>query len=180
MTLKERQEFIATIAPAAVACMKATGIPASTILAQAILETGWGGSVKGHNWFGIKATGRMARIIRAALEAGTYMESMVPEDMQVLWTHEYVTVAGTTKRRKVRIRDVFRRYANDEESFEDHSRLFLTAPRYREAMRVTADPREFLRRVQAAGYSTAPTYADNCIALIDKYKLDQYDVIQEG
>ena len=179
MNIPERYAFIESIAPAAVACMKDTGVPASVTLAQAILETGWGQSVKGKNWFGIKGTGRMTRIIRAALKAGTFRDDMVPPDLQVLWTHEFVSVNGETRKRKIRIRDVFRRYETDQESFEDHARLFLAAPRYSGAMEVTADAREFIRRVAEAGYSTSPTYAENCIAIIDKYKLDAYDKLQE-
>jgi flagellum-specific peptidoglycan hydrolase FlgJ len=52
------QEFIDQIAPAAIACHKATGIPASFTLAQAALESGWGASrlaQQGRNLFGVKA-----------------------------------------------------------------------------------------------------------------------------
>ena len=52
-------KFIALFGPVAQASMKETGVPASVTLAQAILETGWGGSSIGDakNLFGIKGTG---------------------------------------------------------------------------------------------------------------------------
>ena len=40
----------------------------------------------------------------------------------------------------------------------------------------SGDARAFARGLQKAGYATDPHYAELLIGIIDKYKLDQYDV----
>ncbi|GMA48672.1 hypothetical protein GCM10025857_39820 [Alicyclobacillus contaminans] len=53
------QQFIATVAPAAVAFYRAHKISAALTIAQAALESEWGTAAPGNNLFGIKADVRI-------------------------------------------------------------------------------------------------------------------------
>jgi flagellum-specific peptidoglycan hydrolase FlgJ len=54
---KDKAAFIAAITPAAEAAAARLNIDPKIIIAQSALETGWGKSVKGNSYFGIKAHG---------------------------------------------------------------------------------------------------------------------------
>ncbi|HZQ10255.1 MAG TPA: glucosaminidase domain-containing protein, partial [Anaerolineae bacterium] len=79
-------------------------------------------------------------------------------------------------KRYITSRQRFRKYSSIEDSFRDHGLLLATTPRYADAMRVVDDPREFARRIAAAGYATSPTYGDDLIRLMDKENLYRYDL----
>lgn len=103
------QVFVNTGAAAAQASSRATGVPASIILAQAALESGWGKHVtKGHNFFGIKGSG----------PAGSTLEK----------TREFINgqwVETTAE---------FRAYHDAAGSFTDHGRFLAENPHYAEAL----------------------------------------------
>lgn len=140
-----------------------TQVPASVTLAQAIWETGRGQSPIGeaNNYFGIKAT---------VLSDGTVNVGPIAVGWVWAWTKEW---DGTRYRT---VRERFRRYRSMEDSFRDHGLLLATSPRYAEAMRYVDDPREFARRIAAAGYATAPTYAQDLIDLMEVENLYRYDL----
>lgn len=142
--------FAATFGPAAREAMKSSGVPASIILAQAALETGWGASTIGgaKNLFGIKGTG----------PAGTTSVS----------TQEFING------RMVSVRAGFRKYNSWTESIADHSRL-LQNSRYRNAMNNKDNPDQFARELQRAGYATDPNYASKLISIMKQNNLYQYD-----
>lgn len=107
-------DFIAKIAPATVGDMKKTGVPASLTIAQAILESGWGGSgltAQANNLFGIKGSG--------------------PAGSVKMPTTEY-RPDGTS----YQILANFRAYHSWAESIEDHSRLLVNG--------TTGDPKRYL------------------------------------
>ncbi len=146
-------KFIALFGPVAQKSMKETGVPASVTLAQAILETGWGGSTIGSakNLFGIKGTG----------PAGTTVVST-----QECYDGTYVT-----------IKDGFRMYNNWQESIDDHAHL-VSNGRYKsawDAYQANHDADAFARGIHQAGYATSPTYADNLISLMKQYNLYEWD-----
>ncbi|ASJ54189.1 peptidoglycan hydrolase [Brevibacillus formosus] len=151
-----QQEFIAKIAPAAVADMKKTRVPASLTIAQAILESNWGKSgltVKANNLFGIKGTG----------PAG-----VCPMPTKEFYSGEWVTVTAN-----------FRAYNNWAESIADHSALILNGTkdkptRYHGVL--GADYKTAAHRIREGGYATDPAYPQKLISLIEKYELHQYDV----
>lgn len=147
-------KFIALFGPVAKASMQQTGVPASVTLAQAILETGWGGSSIGDakNLFGIKGTG----------PAGTTV------------VHTQECYDGKTY---VTIKDGFRKYHSWQESIDDHAKL-VSNGRYKSAwdnFQSTKDADAFARGIHQAGYATSPTYADNLISLMKQYNLYQWD-----
>lgn len=135
--------FVRTLWPAAEKAAARLGLAPEALLAQAALETGWGRHVmrraegsSSHNLFGIKADRR--------------------------WSGDTVSSETTEYRDGValRTRDRFRAYASFEQSFEDYVDFVQRNPRYREALRQTADPRAYFEALQAAGYATDPVYAD--------------------
>jgi len=128
---------------AAAAAERASGIPATFMLAQAGHESGWGrrelrhadGSPT-HNLFGIKA--------------GAGWKGAVAE----LTTTEYVN--GEPRRLVQR----FRAYASHAESFADYAALMKSQPRYQAVREAGGDARAFASGLQRAGYATDPSYAD--------------------
>ncbi len=143
-------EFARLFGPVAREASKKSGVPASIILAQAALETGWGGSTIGDakNLFGIKGTGPAGSV-------------RVP-------TQEVING------RRVTINDNFRKYNSWQESIEDHGRL-LQNSRYAKAMAVKNDPDQFARELQKAGYATDPEYASKLISIMKSNNLYQYN-----
>ncbi|HWO52954.1 MAG TPA: glucosaminidase domain-containing protein [Paenibacillus cookii] len=150
----KQEEFIAKIAPLAVADQAKTGVPASLTIAQAALESAWGASslaAQANNLFGIKGEGPAGSI-------------RMP-------TSEYVRGAW------VEMFAYFRKYHSWEESIQDHSRLILNGVagdrRYSGALH--ADGKTAAKAVAKAGYATDPNYAEKLMQLMDRYDLYRYD-----
>lgn len=142
--------FIAAIAPAAQACAKHTGVPASVTVAQAALESSWGRRAPGMNLFGIKADASWRG----------------PVTSQV--THEVVN--GET----VTITARFRAYSTWQGSIDDHAAFLTGNPRYRPAFAFKDGP-SFARAIAKAGYATDPLYADKLIAIMSTRGLGALD-----
>lgn len=141
--------FLAQHAQAASQAQASSGIPATFMVAQAALETGWGkheirfdDGRTSHNLFGIRA--------------GANWKGPVAE----IWTTEFVN--GSAQK----VRGQFRAYGSYEESFNDYARLISQNPRYANAMRNLGDPQAFAASLQQAGYATAPNYANVLASVI--------------
>lgn len=143
-------EFARLFGPVAREASRTSGVPASIIIAQAALETGWGRTTIGDakNLFGIKGTGPAGSV-------------RVP-------TREVING------RSVTIMDNFRRYNTWAESIADHGRLLQTS-RYAPAMAVRNNPDEFARQLQRCGYATDPNYANLLISIMRSNNLYQYN-----
>ncbi|WP_322992274.1 flagellar assembly peptidoglycan hydrolase FlgJ [Limnohabitans sp.] len=146
-----QRAFMAQHAQAAQQAQASSGIPASFMVAQAALETGWGqreirfeDGRTSHNLFGIRAGGNW--------------KGPVAE----VWTTEFVN--GSTQK----VRGQFRAYGSYEESFNDYARLISQNPRYVPAMRQLDNPQAFASALQKAGYATAPNYASVLGSMIEK------------
>ena len=127
--------------------MKNYGIPASIILAQAILESGAGRgdlAKNANNHFGIKC------------HIGWIGESVKHDDDAA--------------------QECFRKYENPSESFQDHA-LFLTGrSRYATLFEFSkGDYKAWAKGLRAAGYATDPKYPDKLISYIERYNLQEYD-----
>lgn len=146
------QDFLDMLASAAQACQRASGIPASFTLAQAALESGWGARAPGCNLFGIKA--------------GKGWTGPVT----VFATHEVINGA------RIAIDDQFRCYANYQEALTDRAAFFKRNPRYSKCFLETTG-RGWARAVAAAGYATAPDYAERLIAVMDGRDMTRYDTL---
>lgn len=125
----------------------------SAVIAQAILESGWGKSTlaaKYHNYFGIKC--------------GTAWTGASVK----LATKEEFTPGTVTD-----IRDNFRVYSSMEDGVRGYFEL-LQLSRYSNLKGIT-DPRTYLQTIKNDGYCTSSTYVDECMRIIQQNNLTQYD-----
>lgn len=152
----QRAAFILMAAEAARESQRATGVPASATIAQAILESDWGLSrlsKEFNNFFGIKGRDR-------------------PGTAGVVWFDTWEVVNGVS----VVLNEPFRAYSRPADSFVDHGWFFIQNPRYGAALAARKDPRQFAREINRAGYATDPDYAPKLISLMDRYNLYAYDL----
>jgi flagellum-specific peptidoglycan hydrolase FlgJ len=145
-------EFIAAIAPAAQQSMMTTRIPASFVIAQGALESGWGQHAPGMNLFGVKA------------DDSWHGPITMKQTDETIKGKTVLTVAK------------FRAYDDWLGSIQDHSAFLLDNPRYKPAFTHCEDTEAFTRAIAAAGYATDPHYADKIIKVISDHQLKQYDV----
>lgn len=137
--------------------MRNSDIPASIKLAQAALESGWGESelaVNSNNFFGIKC----------------WSTDDCPNNTYKMKDDDYDAEGNLTL-------STFMAFDSPQESFYMHSeflkrnmkrygKLFALAP---------GDYKGWAYGLKAAGYATAPDYAEKLIEIIEKYKLYEYD-----
>lgn len=132
-----------------------SGIPASVILAQGIVESGAGNSEltrRSNNHFGIK-----------------WNESMPYKHTQAL--DDDYNSAGE------KIPSNFVVYSGSEESFKHHSQFLMSNQRYRSLFQLTrTDYVGWSKGLQSCNYATEKTYAQSLINTINKYHLDSYDI----
>ena len=162
MALSEAQkQFIKDASAAAKVSQKATGVPASIIIAQAVLESGWGKSHMGsaNNYFGIKAHMKNGKVDFGNIATGFVEKSTKEFDKK---GNAFFVIAR------------FRAYKNMADSFTDHGSFLKNGPRYQKAMMTYAedkDASEFARGLQKAGYATDPEYAKKLISIMTKNDL---------
>lgn len=140
--------FIESLLPHAEQAAQRLGVEPRILVAQAALETGWGQSMitddqgaNSFNFFGIKADQRWQGAVA---------------DTQ---THEYV------EGNRISIRDAFRAYEDPAQSFNDYVDFLSSNPRYQGALEQAANPEQFVRSLQSAGYATDPDYADKILRI---------------
>lgn len=66
----DRDAFVQTMMPHALEVSRQTGLDPRLVIAQSALETGWGKSAPGNNYFGVKSHGRPGGQMLATTEAG--------------------------------------------------------------------------------------------------------------
>lgn len=73
--------------------------------------------------------------------------------------------------------ECFRKYANPEESYRDHSLFLVGRSRYNDLFRLEKDDyKGWAHGLKKAGYATDPRYADKLISIIERYSLYDYDI----
>lgn len=150
------EEFVTWAAELARPGWEEHRVPVPVTIAQAINESGWGGSAlttEGNAYFGIKCFGQPGPV---ATGCRPYSTSEC----------DARGCAPTTA--------VFRVFQSAADSFIDHGRFLTENPRYEPAFAHTGDPDEFARQIHRAGYATAPDYADRLIRLMRDYDLYQF------
>ena len=125
----------------------------SPIIAQAILESGWGKSglaSKYHNYFGLKC---------GSAWKGKSVNMATKEEYKV----------GTL----TNIRDNFRVYDSMDAGVKGYFD-FINTKRYANLKGVRS-PKEYVKRIKADGYATCSRYVDNIMRVIHDYNLTRFD-----
>jgi hypothetical protein len=149
-TRQTREEYIERYKAIAVAHMERYGIPASITMAQGILESDAGNSP-------------------LSLSSNNHFGIKCKRH----WTGKKVYHDDDAKG------ECFRAYDSVEDSYQDHAEFLDSSPRYDSLFSYPSnDYRSWARGLKAAGYATAPDYAQRLVAIIERYKLyllDQQD-----
>lgn len=153
-------EFIEKIYPLVEVENAKRGYPLynSVVIAQAILETGWGNSeimLKANAIFGIKADVNWRGKVYSAVTKEVY--NKVP----------------------TQIVGYFRAYDNIRDSISDYFNLITKSPYYRKAC-VTESPRECITEIKNGGYATDPLYIDKVMTIIEENDLYKFDLKREN
>ena len=126
----------------------------SPIIAQAIIESGWGKSglaSKYHNYFGLKCG--------SSWKGGS---------VNMATKEEYKPGVVTN------IRDNFRTYEDFDAGIRGYFE-FISYSRYSNLKGVT-NPREYCEKLKSDGYATSSKYVDNIMRVIRDNKLTRFDV----
>lgn len=145
-----REEYIDRYKAIAVADMERYGIPASITMAQGILESDSGNSL-------------------LAIKSNNHFGIKCKTN----WTGRKVYHDDDAKG------ECFRAYPTVEASYRDHAEFLDSQPRYDSLFAYASDDyKSWARGLKAAGYATAPDYAQRLIRIIEEnqlYLLDRPD-----
>ncbi|MCC8066403.1 MAG: glucosaminidase domain-containing protein [Clostridiales bacterium] len=151
-----RQKFITDIAALVQKYAPSYGIcVCSPIIAQAILESGWGESTlasKYHNYFGMKCGSKWTG-----------------KSVNMTTQEEYTAGTLTT------ITDNFRVYDSMDEGVKGYFE-FIQLSRYSNLKGIT-DPKKYLETIKADGYATSSSYVTNTYNVVTTYSLTKYDTV---
>jgi flagellum-specific peptidoglycan hydrolase FlgJ len=151
-------KFIETLAPYAQETASANDLYASVMLAQAIVESGWGQSslstAPNHNLFGI---------------TGAYQGASIALSTQEFLNQNWSTVVQN-----------FRKYPSYTESFQDNANVIKNTvlggkSYYSGAWKSNASNYKEATAYLTGRYATAPNYDQVLNQIIEKYNLTQYD-----
>ena len=138
-----REEYINKYKKIAVAHMERYGIPASITMAQGILESDCGNS-----WLSQASNNHFG--IKCKRN----------------WTGDVVYYDDDEKG------ECFRSYPSVEASYQDHAEFLDSQPRYDSLFAYSSDDyKSWARGLKAAGYATAPDYAQRLIRIIEENQL---------
>ena len=130
----------------------------SPIIAQAIIESGWGKSglaSKYHNYFGLKCG-----------------SSWKGKSVNMTTKEEYKVGTMTN------IRDNFRVFDDFDDGIRGYFE-FINTRRYAN-LKGVKNPEEYVRRLKADGYATSSKYVDNIMKVIRDNKLTRFDGNGDG
>jgi flagellum-specific peptidoglycan hydrolase FlgJ len=147
-------DFIAAIAPAAIASAKLAHVPASFTIAEGALESSWGASmlaVQARNLFGVKADPAWH---------GDVLTMETRECIKGVWC---------------KVSAKWRKYPDWQGCLDDHAAFLHTNRRYFGAFAHSDNGEAFAQAVAAAGYATDPQYADKLVSIIRSHNLARFD-----
>jgi flagellum-specific peptidoglycan hydrolase FlgJ len=142
--------FIKMALPSATNVRSKWGVPIAVTIGQSALESGWGRSVVGNAYFGVKGTSA----------SGSSVTFPTKE-----------SVGG----KMINTQGTFRAFANYAEAADDYGRTLATLSRYKPAFAYKNDPIMFARMIARAHYATDPNYEQELVSTIKAYKLTFYD-----
>ena len=150
------EDFINKIAPYVVAWKTQFGFGVSSaIIAQACLESAFGTSKKAehNNYFGLKYRNNRVQC---------YSEIFTDTSYEQKPDGQYVPIITQ-----------WYGFADMNTGVEGYYQ-FINTGNYGKAKTQTT-PRGYLQALKDAGYATSQKYVDNCMAIVDRYNLTQYD-----
>ena len=152
LSVAERVDrYVKTYAEVAQREMKSYYIPASITLAQGILESGMGDS-------------------RLATQANNHFGIKCHKE----WGGKRIYHDDDEKG------ECFRVYKDPRTSYRDHSLFLTTRSRYDFLFDIKKnDYKAWAKGLKKAGYATDPKYPDKLISLIERYRLDRYDITKK-
>lgn len=142
-------QFVGAVLPAIQVAARSLGVNPIGLLAQAVLETGWGRRMArtadgspSFNLFGIKAGDRWtgARVVAPTIEFRD----------------------GIATARHA----AFRAYRSVADSVADFANLLRESPRYRAALSAGEDVHAYIQGIASAGYATDPGYASKLAGIV--------------
>jgi peptidoglycan hydrolase FlgJ len=146
----DADSFLSSIAPKIKKIVEDAGLPSIAVIAQAVLETGWGQSViadnqgrSTHNLFGVKANGWQ----------GPSVEIHSKEFLLGQWQDK---------------RDGFRSYPDWESGIADYVKTLTGSDRYAQATQTGITARDYVEGLQQAGYATDPQYAQKLKSIMHR------------
>ena len=155
----DKEEFIQKVAEKVSKYAPLYGISVhSPIIAQAIIESGWGKSglaSKYHNYFGLKCG-----------------SSWKGKSVNMTTKEEYKVGTMTN------IRDNFRVFDDFDDGIRGYFE-FINTSRYAN-LKGVKNPEEYVRRLKADGYATSSKYVDNIMRVIRDNKLTRFDGNGDG
>lgn len=138
-----REEYVEKYKAIAIAHMERYGIPASITMAQGILESDSGNS-------------------RLSTSSNNHFGIKCKKS----WTGDRVYHDDDARG------ECFRAYSSVEASYQDHADFLDQSPRYDSLFAYPSDDyRSWARGLKAAGYATAPDYAERLVKIIESMKL---------
>lgn len=161
MKESERLDFLRRCLGASRYIDNRCGIPYLAIMAQAVLESGWGKDAIGFNVFGIKAVEGQPSITVTTQEHHKQAD-------------KYKGHKGFIRQEKrdgffvSYLKDEFAKYESMNEAFEEHAKLLLSE-RYIPALGIR-DPKEYLSAIARLGYATNIGYAAIASNVVDSIK----------
>ena len=139
-------EYIEKFAPIAMDEMRKFKIPASVTLGQGILESAYGNSELAR-----KAHNHFGIKCKPEWEGMRYYYGASQDAC-------------------------YRKYKSDSDSYYDHSLFLAYRSYYKDLFKLEiSDYKGWSYGLKRAGYATSPTYAQNLIGVIEKFKLNRFD-----
>lgn len=167
---KTPSAFVKKFYPFAVRSEMKTGVPALVTLAQGGLESAWGKSAYGNNFFGIKVGKDWKGEVQ---KLKTWECSRTSDELIQIFppgspgSNPSCNAKGKTS---YRVYAKFRAYDTPGDGFIDHGEFLKNNKRYKNAFLYKDTPTRFALEVAKAGYATAPNYGEVLIQTIINIK----------
>ncbi len=125
-------------------------IPVSVLIAQAALDLDWGKHIRTNQYFG-------------------FVPRKAKQGKKVGFKLEYINGKKVVKA------GIFRSCDNFHAAAEGYGYFLSSNPQFKSAFQYTQKPLIFAEKIQRAGFSPDPFYANKIRSLITKYALSEYD-----
>jgi hypothetical protein len=133
---KGKDEFLKAIIPVAKEVGNDIGLDWRLIVAQGAIESGWGSTVKGNAFMGVKAHGA--------------------KDTVTFGTQEVIDG------KRISMDDSFRAYDSLESAVRDYGKFLQSNPRYKDYLKANT-LEDATKALQASKYATAPNYGESVL-----------------